>query len=84
LPLPKKDPDPMCMTGMVTCLLDPCQGKTAGCLAGQCVVDGGIEGSHCQTDGDCKSGLKCCYPCGIPGCAFQCTKPLGGDCPMFP
>jgi hypothetical protein len=47
---------------------------------------GGLEaGADCTTDGDCGAGLKCCYPCGIPGCHNQCLQPgATGMCPLFP
>jgi hypothetical protein len=45
--------------------------------------DAGV-GTGCQNDGDCNSGLLCCYPCGIPGCQNQCMQPdPNGGCPMF-
>jgi hypothetical protein len=55
---------------------------------GVCTVrfDAGLEaGAYCSTDSDCAGGLKCCYPCGIPGCHNECIKPLpSGLCPAFP
>jgi hypothetical protein len=48
---------------------------------------GGLEaGADCAPDaGDCAAGLKCCYPCGIPGCHNQCLQPgANGMCPLFP
>jgi hypothetical protein len=48
-------------------------------------MDGGDEGTVCGTDVDCKAGLKCCYPCGVPGCENVCTTPgTNGECPMYP
>jgi len=42
-------------------------------------------GKKCSTDSECGKGLKCCYPCGIPGCENQCTVPMpSGQCPMYP
>ena len=34
----------------------------------------------------CAPGLRCCYPCGIPGCENKCIKPDPGTnmCPLFP
>jgi hypothetical protein len=65
------------------------------CTGGSCAVvhsdggtasdgGGGTAGSSCMGDGDCMSGLLCCYPCGIPGCTNQCMAPMGGHCPLFP
>jgi hypothetical protein len=43
------------------------------------------SGAACQGDNDCQNGLKCCYPCGTPGCTNQCMKPdSSGQCPAFP
>ena len=36
--LPSTEPDPGCDAGTVTCLVDPCQGKTAVCSGGACAV----------------------------------------------
>jgi hypothetical protein len=49
-------------------------------------------GEPCGPDGgECKSGLACCYPCGIPGCMFTCSLPCdpeepwcSGGCAMVP
>jgi hypothetical protein len=48
--------------------------------------DGGLEaGATCTSDQECGSGLKCCYPCGIPDCQNVCMTPdIGGSCPLFP
>jgi hypothetical protein len=36
-------------------------------------------------DSECAPGLKCCYPCGTPGCTNKCIKPLtSGTCPLYP
>lgn len=44
-----------------------------------------MAGNPCATDQECAPGLKCCYPCGIPGCTNQCTVPTAsGECPMYP
>jgi hypothetical protein len=50
---------------------------------GQC---GGLEaGAGCSSDSQCATGLKCCYPCGIPGCSNECVMPdPGGKCPLYP
>jgi len=47
--------------------------------------DGGLEaGATCTSDQDCASGLKCCYPCGIPDCQNVCMMPdERGSCPLF-
>jgi len=43
------------------------------------------ESSVCQEDLQCPFGLKCCYPCGIPGCENRCSPPdQNGNCPAFP
>lgn len=55
-------------------------GNDTSCSPG----DGGT-GTGCQSDWDCQTGLKCCYPCGIPGCSNSCMAPdSSGECPMFP
>ena len=44
------------------------------------------QGAACVPGVDvCACGLLCCYPCGIPGCAFQCMPPdpKTGECPLF-
>jgi hypothetical protein len=42
-------------------------------------------GAACAMDSDCSAGLKCCYPCGIPGCHNECLQPAAnGMCPLFP
>jgi len=58
--------------------------------------DGGCAGvgEVCGTsEGDldagalpCRSGLVCCYPCGIPDCENKCIKPDPNTnmCPLFP
>ncbi|MBK7582861.1 MAG: hypothetical protein IPI67_22035 [Myxococcales bacterium] len=49
-----------------------------------CFGDAGA-GAACASDSECNQGLKCCYPCGIPGCSNQCMAPMpNGQCPMFP
>lgn len=35
-----------------------------------------------ETSGSCPTGQKCCYPCGIEGCLWQCMTVT--RCPMFP
>lgn len=46
--------------------------------------DGG-QNAPCQDDNQCQAGLRCCYPCGIPGCLNACIPPTAsGQCPMFP
>jgi len=43
------------------------------------------ESSACKEDLQCPVGLKCCYPCGFPGCDNRCTQPsLNGNCPLIP
>jgi hypothetical protein len=50
-----------------------------------CMHGGGDAGAGCTSDSDCQSGLKCCYPCGVPGCSNECIKPEpSGQCPLFP
>src|SRR4029078_8776205 len=66
---------------------NPCMAHAAGvdtstdtsCFAG----DGGA-GTDCQSDSDCGAVLKCCYPCGIPGCQNQCMQVSGAGCPLIP
>jgi hypothetical protein len=60
-----------------------------GCEAHAAGVDesgeSGCQGAPCAGDGQCSGGLKCCYPCGIPGCQNRCTTPAdGGECPLVP
>jgi hypothetical protein len=44
-----------------------------------------IPGGACQSDAECSTGQKCCYPCGVPDCENQCMAPApDGDCPLFP
>jgi hypothetical protein len=44
-----------------------------------------ISSSSCTSNDQCPSGLLCCYPCGIPGCANACLRPAAdGNCPLFP
>lgn len=51
----------------------------------------GDIGDPCGQDGGpCKEGLVCCYPCGIPGCIFECSEPCDADepwceggCPLY-
>jgi len=38
LPLKSTDPPPKCEGSMVTCFVDPCDGKTADCVGGSCVI----------------------------------------------
>jgi len=38
LPLAPGAPEPKCEGSMVTCFVDPCEGKTAECVAGACVI----------------------------------------------
>lgn len=50
-----------------------------------CNKGGKGEGVACGGDSECQGGLKCCYPCGVPGCQDQCTAVDGnGECPAFP
>ena len=71
---------------------DMCGGAMAD--PGEC-SDGppiGDVGDLCgQSGGDCLPDLVCCYPCGIPGCAFKCQEPCEDNevwcadgCPMLP
>lgn len=44
-----------------------------------------IGSSPCATDRQCVSGLKCCYPGGIPGLVNVCMRPAdSGQCFAFP
>lgn len=69
-----------------------CDGKQYcnACTANAQGIDSGddkscLAGKPCSTDQECAAGLKCCYPCGIPGCQNQCTVPdASGACPMYP
>jgi hypothetical protein len=59
-------------------------GTDAGADAG---ADGGglAAGQLCGSDGECATGLLCCYPCGIPGCMNRCGSPdpRTGRCPLL-
>jgi hypothetical protein len=52
----------------------------------------GDVGDPCgPSGGECKDGLACCYPCGIPDCQWQCSVPCDesevwceGGCAMVP
>jgi len=58
--------------------------KDKSCLPDAAVDDGGV-GAACTGDTDCTTGLKCCYPCGIPGCQNLCMVPgKNGQCPLIP
>jgi hypothetical protein len=73
-----------------------CDGKIHcnACLAAQVGVDVSDKndcwgtkkaGENCASETECMAGLKCCYPCGIPGCQNQCMAPdASGQCPAFP
>jgi hypothetical protein len=51
----------------------------------ECSTGDGGAGTLCGSDFECAPGLKCCYPCGIPGCENQCMTPApDGHCPLFP
>jgi hypothetical protein len=62
-------------------------------IPGTCMApdEKGDVGDPCgQNGGDCKEGLSCCYPCGIPDCIFECTEPCDaaepwceGGCPLY-
>ena len=51
---------------------------------GVCTI--GIDaGTDCDADSQCAAGLKCCYPCGTPGCRDMCLTPEpNGSCPLYP
>lgn len=58
--------------------------KEKNCLPDAAITEGGV-GSACTQDAECSGGLKCCYPCGIPGCSNLCMQPSkNGQCPMIP
>lgn len=47
-----------------------------------CSGEEGREGEVCDPEAShCGEGLACCYPCGIEGCAFECTVADEGECP---
>ena len=49
-----------------------------------CMGDAGV-GQVCSSDNQCQAGLKCCYPCGQPGCQNKCMAAgPNGQCPLFP
>jgi hypothetical protein len=63
--------------GRITCRM-VCEGSGGSC-------GGGPIGTRCDTDSQCHSLLKCCYPCGIEGCQNECMMPMpNGQCPLFP
>ena len=35
-----------------------------------------------ETSGTCPTGYKCCYPCGVDGCPWQCQAVT--RCPIIP
>jgi hypothetical protein len=66
-----------------------CTGLPSGYVAqpllnpGACIQPEG--GTGCTFDSQCYPGLKCCYPCGIPGCSNACVTPQAdGSCPLYP
>lgn len=62
-----------------------CQGGTWSWMEAFPAPCDGEAGATCTQDYDCLPSLRCCYPCGIPGCTNQCTAPEdGGGCPMYP
>ncbi len=67
-----------CQSGMCACVTLPTTTTTTTTLPAN-------PGAACESDDECTGGLKCCYPCGIPGCAYECTAPdAEGACPLFP
>ncbi len=62
-------------------------------VPGKCMdpQQAGDIGDPCgQNGGECKESLVCCYPCGIPGCIFECSEPCDatepwceGGCPLY-
>jgi hypothetical protein len=62
-------------------------------MPGKCMDpnQAGDVGDPCGQDGGpCKTGLVCCYPCGIPDCIFECAEPCDasepwceGGCPLY-
>ncbi len=64
-----------------------CTANAAGVdiTGGQECLNGGGSGTPCASDSQCAPSLRCCYPCGIPGCSNECMQPdANGQCPMFP
>lgn len=46
--------------------------------AADLVVGVAMEGERCGQSANgraCAGNLACCYPCGVPGCDWQCTPP---------
>jgi hypothetical protein len=89
-------PEQQCVRG-VDCCVNTCTCGDDGTVrcqmkcdsssgsGGTCGSDAGGPGTLCQSDSQCGSGLKCCYPCGIPDCENQCMAPMpNGQCPLFP
>ena len=70
-----------CQSGMCTCVTLPTTTTTTPTTT----TLSANPGAACESDAQCTGGLKCCYPCGIPGCSNECTAPdAGGSCPLFP
>jgi hypothetical protein len=38
-----------------------------------CISKNGAVGAPCGVNGDCQSGLDCCFGCGVDGCPLECT-----------
>lgn len=82
-------PIPMDCTGETGPPACGCDGNTYAndCLrrqAGVSLKSVGRCDNTCATNADCAPGRLCCYPCGIPGCQYQCEAPMNGMCPMRP
>lgn len=84
-----------CASGWIFTTQCACVGRPpgSGCTCGSSgwvcpdagVADaGGGPGTLCESNASCRSGLLCCYPCGIPGCRNQCMEPMSGRCPLIP
>ena len=91
--------DPTACMHYVCGVPNDCEAIIPGCDCGTaanfaegvgCVPDkscGGAlgDGDTCDPVNNlCGTGLACCYPCGIPGCDYQCTPEVDGGCPPPP
>lgn len=53
------------------------------CAAGQCTSTFAPEVTGCDPSSPtaCGAGYSCCYPCGIPGCTYQCEPSCAAGTP---